>query len=284
VQEGRILVGGVDCRQLELKGQRASLSIIPQEPFMFTGSLRDNLDPFGVHDDATLEALLEDVGLTDQMEAVGGLRGAVAGSGADCWSVGQMQLVCLARASLNNVPIVCMDEATAALDPHTEKHVLVRRAPARCVRRLCSAPAWRAGMHACLRSQLSALHGAAAARTGGAACRRCCWYGPALHHRARQIRAILSLGGASGMQAVARRLFAERTVLTIAHRLDTVIECDTVVVMEVGTIAETGPVCELLQNPTSWFSRLVDMAGPEEAASLRAMAETHRDGGIAHSA
>ena len=49
------------------------------------------------------------------------------------------------------------------------------------------------------------------------------------------------------MQAVARCLFAERTVLTIAHRLDTVIECDTVVVMEAGKVAETGPVCELLQ-------------------------------------
>ena len=49
------------------------------------------------------------------------------------------------------------------------------------------------------------------------------------------------------VQAVARRLFAERTVLTIAHRLDTVIECDTVVVMEAGRVAETGPVCDLLQ-------------------------------------
>lgn len=93
---------------------------------MCSGSLRDNLDPYRIHDDAKLDALLLDVGLADQAEAIGGLGGHVAGSGPDCWSVGQMQLVCLIRAALNDVHILCMDEATAALDPHTEKHVLVR--------------------------------------------------------------------------------------------------------------------------------------------------------------
>ena len=77
------------------------------------------------------------------------------------------------------------------------------------------------------------------------------------------------------MQEAASRLFADRTVLTVAHRLEAVIQCDTVVVMEKGKVAETGPCSTLLNNPNSWFSKLVDMAGPAEAASLRAEAAQH---------
>ena len=62
-----------------------------------------------------------------QVAAAGGLHGWVAGSGSASWSVGQKQLVCLVRAALRGAAIVCMDEATASLDPHTEQHVLVRR-------------------------------------------------------------------------------------------------------------------------------------------------------------
>lgn len=61
-------------------------------------------------------------------------------------------------------------------------------------------------------------------------------------------------------------------MLTVAHRLDAVIEADTVVVMEAGKCAETGPCSVLLNNPTSWFSQLVDATGPVEAAILRSTA------------
>jgi hypothetical protein len=77
------------------------------------------------------------------------------------------------------------------------------------------------------------------------------------------------------VQEVARRLFEKRTVLTIAHRLDAVIESDTVVVMEAGRVAETGPASTLLNDPNSWFSKLVDMSGAAEAAQLRATAALH---------
>ena len=118
-------VGGVDVSLLPLQKARRGMSIIPQEPVMFSGSLRENLDPYHEHSDFELYNLLVDVGLREQAEAAGGLDGHVHGSGNDQWSVGQCQLVCLIRAALNKVPIVCMDEATAALDPHTEAAVLV---------------------------------------------------------------------------------------------------------------------------------------------------------------
>ena len=79
------------------------------------------------------------------------------------------------------------------------------------------------------------------------------------------------------VQEVAGRLFEERTTLTVAHRLEAVIASDTVVVMEQGKVAETGPPDSLLNNPRSWFSKLVDMSGPAEAAALRATAKKHFD-------
>ena len=74
------------------------------------------------------------------------------------------------------------------------------------------------------------------------------------------------------VSAVIKRVFASRTIITIAHRLDTVIESDTVLVMEAGELKETGPSSTLLSNSKSMFSMLVDKTGPEAAAELRKMA------------
>ncbi len=96
--------------------------------------------------------VLRKVGLEAQASASGGLDGRVDGTGGKAWSLGQMQLVCLARAALRAVPILCLDEATAALDPKTEQVV----------------------------------------------------------------------------QETIKKVFADRTTITIAHRLDTIIESDKV--------------------------------------------------------
>jgi len=152
LEKGTILVDGRDVAGMALRKLRPNLSIIPQEPVVFSGSVRDNLDPWGEYSDMELWDVLKRVGLEQPAKDAGGLDGHVDGSGGKSWSLGQKQLMCLARAALRKVPILCLDEATAAMDPHTEQQV----------------------------------------------------------------------------QQVIRRLFSDRTTLTIAHRLDTVIESDKV--------------------------------------------------------
>ncbi|GIL86269.1 hypothetical protein Vretimale_13733 [Volvox reticuliferus] len=198
--KGRILIDGVDIATLSLKRLRTGLSIIPQEPVMFTGTVRSNLDPFGeFKDDSVLWEVLQKVGLEAQAQHAGGLDGRVDGTGGKAWSLGQMQLVCLARAALRAVPILCLDEATAAMDPHTEQVV----------------------------------------------------------------------------QETIRKVFDDRTTITIAHRLDTIIESDKVLVMEAGELKEFAPPAQLLANRETMFSKLVDKTGPAAAAALRKLADEH---------
>uniref|UniRef100_A0A383WNY2 Uncharacterized protein n=1 Tax=Tetradesmus obliquus TaxID=3088 RepID=A0A383WNY2_TETOB len=196
LDKGTIKVDGVDVASLALRKLRPSLSIIPQEPVVFTGTVRTNLDPFGEFTDTAMWEVIKKANLESQVKSAGGLDGRVDGTGGQAWSLGQQQLVCLARAALRNVPILCLDEATAAMDPHTEQEV----------------------------------------------------------------------------QAVIKRVFQERTTLTIAHRLDTVIESDQVLVMEAGVLKEMAPPSVLLDNPESMFSKLVDKTGAAAAAGLRQMA------------
>ncbi|KAG2426904.1 hypothetical protein HXX76_012691 [Chlamydomonas incerta] len=196
--KGRILIDGVDIATLSLKRLRTGLSIIPQEPVMFTGTVRSNLDPFGeFKDDAILWEVLKKVGLEAQAQHAGGLDGQVDGTGGKAWSLGQMQLVCLARAALRAVPILCLDEATAAMDPHTEAIV----------------------------------------------------------------------------QDTIKKVFDDRTTITIAHRLDTIIESDKIIVMEQGSLMEYESPAKLLANRDSMFSKLVDKTGAAAAAALRKMAD-----------
>lgn len=138
------------------------------------------------------------VGLADHVTNIGGLDAKVDAV-AQAWSLGQAQLMCLARAALKKVPVLCLDEATAAMDPATEQLVL----------------------------------------------------------------------------DTIRRMFADRTTFTIAHRLDTVIESDQVIVMESGELAEMAPSHVLLSRPDSMFSKLVDKTGPAGAAALRKMAREY---------
>lgn len=116
--EGQITIDGVEIKKIGLGDLRSKISIIPQDPVLFSGSLRKNLDPFDVdYDENKLWNALEAVKLKEYVIAMGsnGLDFVISEGGSNL-SVGQRQLVCLARAILRKNRILVMDEATANVD------------------------------------------------------------------------------------------------------------------------------------------------------------------------
>ncbi|KAI9335963.1 P-loop containing nucleoside triphosphate hydrolase protein [Obelidium mucronatum] len=199
-----IVLDGIPTSTLGLYDLRSRISIIPQEPFCFKGTLRYNLDPFGIYQDVDLWNALESVELKAAVESMPeGLESPVAENGTN-WSVGERQLICLARAILRNSKLIVLDEATSAVDMRTD--ALVQKA---------------------IRSS-----------TG---------------------------------------LFASSTVLCIAHRLQTIIDFDRVLVLDYGKVVEYGLPHELLQkdadtDSTAWFARMVAQMGDDAQKQLRAAA------------
>ncbi|KXZ50332.1 hypothetical protein GPECTOR_17g973 [Gonium pectorale] len=181
---GAMLLDGVDLRSLRLGTARTALSAIPQEPVLFAGSVRSNLDPWGQHGDAELWAALGVVALREHVRGMGGLSAAVSEGGSN-FSVGQRQLVCVARALLRQPRLLVADEATASVDPETDG--LIQRA--------------------------------------------------------------------------LRTHFKSSSVLTIAHRLNTILDSDAVLLMDAGRVAEFGPVPQLLATRGSAFAAMVRDAG-----------------------
>ncbi|KAE8751049.1 ABC-transporter, subfamily C member 03 [Frankliniella occidentalis] len=195
--EGTIIIDKVDTSKIGLQDLRSHLSVIPQEPVLFTGSLRHNIDPFEQFKDEELWRVLEDVKLKSYVEDMhGGLQFVVTEGGSNL-SVGQRQLVCLARAILRQNKILILDEATANMDTYTDQLI----------------------------------------------------------------------------QATLRHKFVDCTVLTVAHRLDTVMDCDRILVMDAGQVAEFGKPYELLENKNGLFSKLVNQTGLTNSYNLKAIAE-----------
>ncbi|XP_073707299.1 ATP-binding cassette sub-family C member 4 [Garra rufa] len=190
--EGKILVDGVLTSEIGLHDLRQKMSIIPQDPVLFTGTMRKNLDPFGQHSDHDLWNALEEVQLKAAVEELPGkLETELAESGSN-FSVGQRQLVCLARAILRKNRVLIIDEATANVDPRTDGLI----------------------------------------------------------------------------QKTIRDKFRECTVLTIAHRLNTIIDSDRILVLDAGRIHEYDAPHILLQNHSGIFYKMVQQTGKAEAASL----------------
>ncbi|XP_044750660.1 probable multidrug resistance-associated protein lethal(2)03659 isoform X2 [Coccinella septempunctata] len=195
--EGQILIDGIDTKKITLESMRSKISIIPQEPVLFSGTLRKNLDPFDDYDDEKLWDALDNVELKKVVADFPlGLNTLISEGGSN-FSVGQRQLVCLARAIVRNNRILVLDEATANVDPKTDALI----------------------------------------------------------------------------QTAIRKNFAKCTVLTIAHRLHTIMDSDKVLVMNAGTVSEFGHPHELLQNTRGIFYSLVKETGKVMADNLHNIAQ-----------
>uniref|UniRef100_A0A6B2KWH8 Uncharacterized protein n=1 Tax=Arcella intermedia TaxID=1963864 RepID=A0A6B2KWH8_9EUKA len=182
---GRILIDGLDISKIGLTDLRSRLAIIPQEPTLFTGTIRSNLDPFEQYQDEQIWNSLIAVGLEEQITQMKeGILTAVSENGENL-SVGTRQLMCLARAVLRRSKILVMDEATASVDLNTDMMI----------------------------------------------------------------------------QQTIRKEFKNVTVLTIAHRINTIIDCDKVLVLENGQVAEFAPPDVLLKDKNSIFYSLANEAG-----------------------
>ncbi|CAB3237240.1 unnamed protein product [Arctia plantaginis] len=195
--EGSIKIDGLETEGIAKKDLRSKISIIPQEPVLFSASLRYNLDPFNNYSDDEIWRALEQVELRDAIPA---LDFKVSEGGSN-FSMGQRQLVCLARAILRSNRILIMDEATANVDPQTDALI----------------------------------------------------------------------------QKTIRREFASCTVLTIAHRLNTIMDSDRVLVMDKGEVAEFDHPHVLLSSPSSKFRFMVNETGEKMSKLLQEIAKNKFD-------
>jgi ABC-type multidrug transport system fused ATPase/permease subunit len=180
IDQGRVLIDGVDIRTIDLTVLRRSIGIIPQEPLVFEGSLRDNIDPFRVYSDEAVGTALRAAHLPLGMDEI-----LVAGG--KNLSAGQRQQVCLARVLLRRPKILVLDEATSALDAVTDRLV---------------------------------------------------------------------------GETIREQFGRSATVITIAHRLHTIVDSDLIIALDSGEVMETGSPRDLLrERPNGLFASLIRETG-----------------------
>lgn len=184
--EGAIYIDSIDITKIGLHDLRSAISIVPQSPDLFEGTIRDNIDPLGVYSDADIWVALEQVHLKEYIEGLSASLDSPVREGGSSLSSGQRQLLCFSRALLRKSKILVLDEATSAVDLDTDQAIQ------------------------------EIIHGPA---------------------------------------------FTDVTILTIAHRLNTIMDSNRVLVMDSGRISELDSPANLLANPQSTFYALSKEAG-----------------------
>ena len=178
---GKILINSVDTRQIGLATLRGSLGLVPQDPMLFTGTLRFNLDPFNVYTDQHIRSAIQLAQLDACLKKLpGGLDHSVSEEGGNL-SFGQRQLLCLTRMVLRQPAVLLLDEATSAIDPATQEAV----------------------------------------------------------------------------QDTVSKAFPTSTILAVAHRLETIMEFDQVVVLDRGKVAEEGAVQVVAAKSVGIFKHML---------------------------
>ncbi|XP_031631875.1 multidrug resistance-associated protein 4-like isoform X2 [Contarinia nasturtii] len=200
IEEGDILLDDVNTSLISLSTLRSRISIIPQEPILFSGTLRRNLDPFEEYSDGEIWRALDMVELKELVSKNNGLDMPVLAHGQN-FSTGQRQILCLARAIMRKSRIIILDEATANVDLRTDEMI----------------------------------------------------------------------------QKTIREKFTDSTVITVAHRLNTVIDSDRVLVMDAGAAAELDAPHLLMSNENGIFRKMVEALGKQEFDHLCLRAKEHFD-------
>ncbi|KAH7340935.1 hypothetical protein B0J17DRAFT_612426 [Rhizoctonia solani] len=196
--EGNVYYDGIPTHAVNLDVLRSNITIIPQQPELMSGTVRQNLDPFDEYDDAMLNAALRSAGLesvqSEDDEGYIGLDSGV-GAGGGNFSLGQRQILALARAIVRRSKVLILDEATAAIDYNTD----------------------------------------------------------------------------TAIQKSIRTELSDRTLIIVAHRLQTICDADKIMVLEAGKIIEFDSPGALLRKESGAFKSLVDESGDRDA--LYAMAK-----------
>ncbi|XP_058074504.1 ABC transporter C family member 3-like [Magnolia sinica] len=178
---GQVLIDGLDISTIGLHDLRSRLSIIPQDPTMFEGTVRSNLDPLEEYTDEQIWEALDRCQLGDTVRRKEGKLDSTVAENGENWSVGQRQLVCLGRVILKRSQVLVLDEATASVDTATDNLI----------------------------------------------------------------------------QQTLKQQFLGCAVITIAHRITSVLDSDMVLLLDNGLIAEYDSPTKLLENKSSSFARLV---------------------------
>ncbi|KAL9444634.1 hypothetical protein AB3S75_017759 [Citrus x aurantiifolia] len=189
---GQILIDGIDISLIGLHDLRTRLSIIPQDPVMFEGTVRSNVDPLEEYTDEQIWEALDKCQLGDEVRKKEGKLDSKVTENGENWSMGQRQLVCLGRVLLKRRKILMLDEATASVDTATDNLI----------------------------------------------------------------------------QQSLRQHFSDCTVITIAHRITSVIDSDMVLLLSHGLIEEYDSPRKLLENKSSSFSQLVAEYTQRSSSSL----------------